>query len=42
MILKANVFPRLQTVKSWLDHSLKNAVSEYRLEVNMLKGPKHL
>ena len=28
MIVRANVFPTLQTVKTWLDHSLKSAVSE--------------
>ena len=28
--------------KTWLDHSLKSAVSEGPLTVNMLKGPKHL
>ena len=28
--------------KTWLDHSLKSAVSEHPLIVNMLKSPKHL
>ena len=42
MIVIANVFPRLQTVKAWVDHSLKNAVSEDRLTFNMWKDPKHL
>ena len=28
--------------KTWLNHSLKSAVSDYPLTVNMLKGPKHL
>ena len=28
--------------KAWLDHSLKSAVSEHSLTVNMLNGPKHL
>ena len=41
-IVIANVFPRLQTVKTWLDHSLKSAVLEHPLAVKMLKGPKHL
>ena len=42
MIVWANVFPRLRTVKTWLDHSLKSSVSEDPLAVNMLKGAKHL
>ena len=42
MIVRANVFSTLQTVKSWLDHSLKTAVSKHPLSVNMLKGAKHL
>ena len=42
MIVRANVFPRLQTVKTWVDHSLKSAVSEHPLAFNMWKGPKHL
>ena len=28
--------------KTWLDHSLKTAVSEHPSTVDMLKGPKHL
>ena len=28
--------------KSWLDHSLKSAVSEHALTVNMQKRPKYL
>ena len=28
--------------KTWLDHSLKSAVSELPLTVNKLEGPKHL
>ena len=28
--------------KTWLDHSLKNTVSEHPLTVNMLKLPKQL
>ena len=42
MIVIANVFARLQTVKTWVDHSLKSVVSEHPWAVNMLKGPKHL
>ena len=42
MIVRANVFPRLQTVKSWVDISLKSAVSERSLAVNMWKRHKHL
>ena len=38
----ANVFPRLQTVKTWLDHSLESAVSEDPLAVDMLKRRKRL
>ena len=40
IIVIANVFPRLQTVKTWLNHSLKIAVSEHPLAVNTLKVPK--
>ena len=42
MIVIANVFPKLKTLKTWLDHFLKSVVSEYPLAVNMLKGPKDL
>ena len=28
--------------KTWLDHSLKSAVSKHPSTVTMLKGPKHL
>ena len=38
----ANVFSRLQIVKTLLDHSLKTAVSEHPLAVSMLKVPKGL
>ena len=41
MIVRANVFPRLQTVKSWVDISLKSAVSERSLAVNMWKRHKY-
>ena len=41
MIVIPNVFPKLQTVKTWVDHSLKSAVSEHPLAVNMLNGYKH-
>ena len=39
MIVIADVFPRLQTVKTWSADSLKSAVSEHSLAVNMLKDP---
>ena len=39
IIVIANLFPRLQTAKAWVDHSLKSAVSEHHLA---LKSPKHL
>ena len=42
MIVVANIFPKLKTVKTSLDHSLKTAVSGHPLDVNMLKGPKNL
>ena len=42
MIVIANVFPKLKTVETWLDHSLKSAVSQHPLAINMLKGRKHL
>ena len=35
LILIANVFPRLQAVKTLVDPSLKSAVSEHFLPVNM-------
>ena len=35
MIVIANVFPRLQAVKTLVDPSLKSAVSEHFLPVNM-------
>ena len=41
MTLKAYVFPKLQTAKTWLEKSLKSPVSEHPLIVNILKGPKH-
>ena len=41
-IVIANVFPKLQTVKTWLDHSLKSVVSEHTSTVNILMDPKHL
>ena len=37
-----NVFPKSKTVKCWVDHSLKNAVSEHSMPVNMLVGAKQL
>ena len=42
MIVIAKVLPKLQIAKTWLDHSLKSAVSEHPSVVNMLKGRKHL
>ena len=42
MILTANAFPRLHTVKTALGDSLKSAVSKDPLAVNMLEGNKHL
>ena len=42
LIMIANVFPKLRTLKTWLAHSLERAVWEHPLAVNMLKGPKHL
>ena len=38
----ANVYPKLQNVKTGVDHAIKNALSEHSLAVNMLKGPKRL
>ena len=35
-------FRNYRLSNTWLDHSLKSAVSEYPSTVNMLKGPKHL
>ena len=42
IIAMANVFPKLKTLKTWLDHSLTSAVPEHPLAVTMLMGPKHL
>ena len=42
MILKAYVFPKLKTVKTWLDKSLKSSVSEHPSTVNMSKHPNQL
>ena len=35
-------FRNYRLSKTWLDHSLKSAVSEHNSLVNMLKGLKHL
>ena len=35
-------FPNSRLSKTWLDNSLKSAVSEHPLTVNILKGLKHL
>ena len=40
MMVLANVFPKLLTVKILVDHSLKIVVSENALTVNMWKCPK--
>ena len=42
MIVIAHVFTKLKTVQTWFDHSLKGAVSEHPLALNMLKSSKHL
>ena len=38
MMVITNLFPILQNVKSWSDHSLKSVVSQHPLTVNYLKG----
>ena len=35
-------FQNYRLSKKWLDQSLKSAVSEHPLTLNMLKGTKHL
>ena len=35
------VFPKLRSLKSWLDKSLKSDVSEDPLKSKMVNGPKH-
>ena len=42
MMAIANLFPKLNTVTTWVDLSLKTPVSEHPLGVNMWKGPKYL
>ena len=42
IFVTANVLPRLRIVKTFLDDSLKSAVLEHPLAVNILKGHKHL
>ena len=42
MMVITNLFPILQNVKSWSDHSLKSVVSQHPLTVNILKDAKHL
>ena len=42
MIVIANVFRNYRLWKSCPDHSLKSAVSEHALTVNMWKRPKYL
>ena len=41
MIVIAIVFPKLQTGKTCLGHSLRSAISEHLLTINILKGRKH-
>ena len=41
MIVAANEFPKSNTVKTWVDHSLASAVSEPPLIVKMLMTAKH-
>ena len=40
MTLTAFVFPKLRTLKTWLDKCLKTPVSENPLKSNMLSVPK--
>ena len=42
IIVVANVIPKLNTVKTWVDHSLESTVSEPTLTVSILVGAKHL
>ena len=42
MIVIANLYRKLQAVKTWVDHSIKRALSEHPLALNLLKGPKNL
>ena len=42
MIVIANVFLKLETVKTWLNHSLESAVWEPPSTVSVLMGDKHL
>ena len=41
MTLKAFVFPKLRTPKTWLDKCLKSLVSEDPSTSNMVNGAKH-
>ena len=41
-IVIADTFPKLQNVKLFVDHSIKSAVSDHPLAVNVLMGVKHL
>ena len=41
IMLIANVFPKLQTVKTSSDHSVKRALYEHALTLNMIKSPKY-
>ena len=42
MIVIANVFPKLETVKIFVRAASKSAASEQALTVNMWKRPKYL
>ena len=42
MIVIANVFLKLETVKTWLNHYLESAVLEPPWTVSVLMGAKHL
>ena len=42
MIVRANLFPNLQTVKNLLRPLPKSAVSEHALTVNIQKRPEYL
>ena len=41
MTLTAFVFPKLRTLKTWLDKSLKSPVSEDCSKSNVVNVPKH-
>ena len=41
MTLRAFVFPKLQTLKTWLDKCVKSSVFEDPLTSNMINAPNH-